>query len=120
MYYRPAFVRAVFGTGTPVVLIIENGRPLSLGWLADKMPAIIQAWLPGEDVVQLYINDVFASVARPVRELRGFGRIALEPGESMTVEFKLPVEALGFCDKDMRFAIEPGIFTVMVGRSWRV
>ncbi len=72
---------------------------------------------PGEEVVQLYINDIFASVTRPVKELKGFRRIALEPGETGTVQFELPVETLGFYDQDMRFTVEPGAFKVMVGRS---
>ena len=71
----------------------------------------------GEEVVQLYINDVVASITRPVKELKGFKRIALEPAETRTVEFELPTEALGFYDKDMEFTVEPGVFKVMVGRS---
>lgn len=74
---------------------------------------------PGEEVVQLYINDISASVTRPVKELKGFRRIALEPGETGTVQFELPVETLGFYDQDMRFTVEPGAFKVMVGRSSR-
>lgn len=213
-------VKSIFETGTPIVLIIADGRPLTLGWIIDKIPAIIQAWLPGEEggnaiadvlfgdyspggklpvsipekvgqvpvyyghkpsgarsqfwgdyietstnpvfefgyglsyttfkfsnlriepiqvttqakisirvditntgnrvgeeVVQLYINDISASITRPVKELKGFRRIALKPRETMTVKFELPVETLGFYDKDMRFTVEPGIFRVMVGRS---
>ena len=213
-------VRAIHETGTPVILILVDGRPLVLGWIVEKIPAIIEAWLPGEEggnavadvlfgdynpggklpisfpanvgqipvyyghkpsagrsqfwgdyvdastspafefgyglsyttfnftnlriepkrvaltgktsvkvdikntgskageeVVQLYINDVFAKITRPVKELRGFKRIALEPSETKKVEFELPTEALGFYDKDMKFTIEPGIFKVMIGRS---
>jgi beta-glucosidase len=213
-------VRAIYETGTPVVLILVDGRPLALGWIIEKIPAIIEAWLPGEEggnavadvlfgdynpggklpisfpekvgqvpvyyghkpsgarsqlwgnyvdagtspafefgyglsytifnfsnlriepkrvrltgktsikvdientgnrageeVVQLYINDVVASITRPVKELRGFKRIALEPGETKTMEFELPTETLGFYDKDMKFTVEPGVFKVMVGRS---
>jgi len=71
----------------------------------------------GEEVVQLYINDTFASITRPVKELKGFQKISLEPRETMTVEFELPVDTLGFYDKDMKYTVEPGIFKVMVGRS---
>jgi len=213
-------VRAIYETGTPVVLILVDGRPLVLGWIIEKIPAIIEAWLPGEEggnavadvlfgdynpggklpisfpaqvgqipvyyghkpsacrsqfwgdyvdasispafefgyglsyttfdfsnlrmepnrltligktsvkvdientgsrageeVVQLYVNDVVASITRPVKELRGFKRIALEPGETKTVEFKLHTEMLGFYNKDIKFTIEPGIFKVMIGRS---
>jgi beta-glucosidase len=213
-------VRAVYETGTPVVLVLVDGRPLALGWIIEKIPAIIEAWLPGEEggnavadvlfgdynpggklpisfpakvgqipvyyghkpsgarsqfwvdyvdastspafefgyglsyttfkfsnlrvepnrvpltgkisvkvdventgnrageeVAQLYINDAVANITRPVKELKGFKRIALESGETRTVEFELPAEALGFYGKDMEFTVEPGVFKVMVGRS---
>lgn len=213
-------VRAVYETGTPIVLVLVNGRPYTLKWIAEKIPAIIEAWMPGEEggtaladvlfgdynpggklpmtfpqkegqipiyyaqkpsgkkspvwgdyvdgsarplyefgyglsyttfefsdlsispakipangevtikvtvkntgklagdeVVQLYTNDVIASVTRPVKELKGFQRIHLEPGESGTVEFNLPAGFLAFYNLDMRRLVEPGVFKVMVGRS---
>ena len=213
-------VKAIYETGTATILILVDGRPLALGWIIEKIPAIIEAWLPGEEggnavadalfgnynpsgklpisfpekvgqvpvyyshkpsgarsqlwgdyvdastrptfefgyglsyttfklsnlviepkrapltgkisikvdientgnrsgeeIVQLYINDVVASITRPVKELKGFKRIALEPGETKTVEFELPIETLGFYDKDMKLTVEPGMFKVMVGRS---
>ena len=213
-------VKAIYETGTATILILVDGRPLALGWIVEKIPAIIEAWLPGEEggnavadalfgnynpsgklpisfpekvgqvpvyyshkpsgarsqlwgdyvdastrptfefgyglsyttfklskltiepkrvpltgkisikvdientgnrsgeeIVQLYINDVVASITRPVKELKGFKRIALEPGETKTVEFELPIETLGFYDKDMKLTVEPGMFKVMVGRS---
>ena len=213
-------VKAVYETGTPIVVILVNGRPYTLAWIAEKIPAIIEAWLPGEEggnavadvlfgdynpggklplsfpekigqipvyyghkpsgarsqlwgdyvetstspifefgyglsyttfkfsrlriepnqvplggkvsikvdientgtrageeVVQLYINDRVASITRPVKELKGFKRIALEPAETKTVEFELSTELLGFYNKDMKLIVEPGVFKVMVGRS---
>jgi len=213
-------VKAIYETGTPVVLVLVNGRPYTLGWMAAKIPAIIEAWLPGEEggraladvlfgdynpggklpvsfpekvgqipvyyghkpsggksfmwgnyvdggtkplfefghglsyttfefsdleikpekvplqgevtirldvkntgaragdeVVQLYINDVVASVTRPVKELKGFERVHLQPGEQRTVEFILPTDLLAFYDKNMQRAVEPGMFKVMVGSS---
>jgi beta-glucosidase len=213
-------VKAIYETGTPTILVLIDGRPLALGWIAEKIPAILEAWLPGEEggtavadvlfgnynpsgklpisfprkvgqipvyyahkpsgarsqlwgdyvdastspafefgyglsyttfkfsnleikpnlvpltgkisirctientghrageeVVQLYINDVVASITRPVKELKGFKRIALKPAETRTVEFELRSETLGFYDKDMKFIVEPGMFKVMVGRS---
>ncbi len=213
-------VEAVYQTGTPVVLILLNGRPLTLGWMKEKIPAIVMAWLPGEEggnaiadvlfgdynpsgklpvtfpqapgqiplyyshkpsgarsqlwgeytdlstapafefghglsytsfqltnlqiepakitkngtvritvdvtntgkmageeIVQLYISDVVASVTRPVKELKGFKRIALEPSETKTVVFELPVASLAFHNEYMQHVIEPGIFEVMVGHS---
>jgi beta-glucosidase len=65
--------------------------------------------------VQLYIRDEVSSVTRPVKELRGFERIPLKPGETRTVTFKLGTEALQFYNRDMKRVVEPGKFTVMVG-----
>jgi beta-glucosidase len=213
-------VRAVYETGKPVVLVIVDGRPLALGWMADKIPAIVMAWKPGEEggnavadvlfgdynpggklpvtfprsagqvpiyygirpsggksqfwgdytdlpvtpqyefgfglsyttfelsnlrvsparvkadgtviikadvkntggrqgdeVVQLYINDVVSSLTRPVLQLKGFSRLSLQPGQTATVEFALPVKELAYYDIDMKLAVEPGIFKVMVGTS---
>ncbi|MFQ6095112.1 MAG: glycoside hydrolase family 3 N-terminal domain-containing protein [Candidatus Bathyarchaeia archaeon] len=71
----------------------------------------------GDEVVQLYIRDVVASVSRPVKELRGFKRISLEPGEKRTVTFTLSMDQLAFYDRHMRLVVEPGTFEVMVGAS---
>jgi beta-glucosidase len=217
-------VRAVQNTGTPTVVVLINGRPLTIGWIADHVPAILEAWFagtqgghaiadalfgdinpggklpvtfprvvgqvpiyyshlntgrpasradrytskyidapvtplfpfghglsytrfqlsdlrlsargiptdgcldvsvavenvgdrPGDEVVQLYIHDVAASVARPVQELRGFERVALRPDEKRTVRFQLTPRALGLYDRRMRFVVEPGEFRVIVGTS---
>jgi beta-glucosidase len=213
-------VKAIYETGTPMILVIVDGRPLALDWMADKIPAILEAWLPGEEggnavadvlfgdynpggklpisfprkvgqipvyyahkpsgarsqlwgdyvdsstspafefghglsyttfklsnlkiqpkqvkrtgkisvkvdiqntgkrsgeeVVQLYINDVVASITRPIKELKGFKRIMVEPGQTKTVEFKLLAETLGFHDKNMKLTVEPGMFKIMVGQS---
>lgn len=217
-------VKAIYETGVPVVEILMNGRPLSISWSVDHIPAIIEAWFPGiqaghaiadvifgdynpggklpvtfprtvgqvpiyynhkntgrppsptdrwtskyldvhytplfpfghglsytkfkysdleispreveredqikvkvkvknigsiegDEVVQLYINDVVASVTRPVKELKGFKRITLKPGEEKTVEFTLTLDMLSFLNQDMRRIVEPGLFKVMVGSS---
>ncbi len=215
-------VKAICDTGTPVVIVLVDGRPLALDWMAEKIPAIIEAWLPGEEggkavaevlfgdynpggklpvtfprnsgqipvyyahkpsgarsqlwgdyvdcsttpafdfghglsyttfklsnlkiepkrvplggkisvkvdientgarsgeeVVQLYVNDVVASITRPVKELKGFKRIGLKPAEKKTVEFELKVNKLGFHDLDLKYTIEPGMFKIMVGNSSR-
>jgi len=214
--------KAIHETGTPVVVILVNGRPYTLGWIAEKATAIIEAWMPGEEggravadvifgdynpggklpvsfpdktgqipvyyghkpsgrrsslwgdyvdgsagplyefgyglsyttfefsdlsikpdkvrstgtvsikvkvkntgsmagneVVQLYINDIVASVTRPVKELKGFDRIHLQPGEERAVEFHLTADLLSFYNKKMEYVVEPGVFKVMVGRSSR-
>lgn len=216
-------LKAVHNTGTPVVLVLINGRSLAIPWAAEHIPAIVEAWLPGEkggtavadilfgdynpsgklsvtfprhsgqlpvyynympskqewidhhwaaayadmpptplwefgfglsytsfeysnlrispektglhgtikvnadienvgeregsEVVQLYIKDVISSVTRPVKELKGFEKVRLMPGEKKTVTFTLKHEALGFYNRHLEFVTEPGSFEVMVGSS---
>ena len=69
----------------------------------------------GDEVVQLYIRDDVSSVTRPVKELRGFRRITLNPGETKTVEFTLGPDELSFLNRDMHRVVESGTFTIMVG-----
>jgi len=71
----------------------------------------------GDEVVQLYIRDVAASVTRPVKELRGFQRITLQPGEKRQVEFVLGSEQLGFYNRELKWVVEPGEFKVMAGSN---
>jgi beta-glucosidase len=213
-------VQAVYETGTPTVVVLLNGRPLAIPWIAAHIPAILEAWLPGEaggaaiadvlfgdynpggklpitlpravgqipihynhkpsggrsqwygdyvstsarplfpfgyglsytcftldnlriepqqveaagrvhvsvdventgerpgdEVVQLYVHLDGRSVTRPVKELKGFKRITLEAGEKHTVTFTLAVSQLGFYDRAMTLAVEPGAVGVMVGSS---
>jgi beta-glucosidase len=217
-------VKALQATGKPVVVVLMNGRPLTINWIAQNTPAILETWfggtqagnaiadvlfgdvnpggkLPvtfpravgqeplyynhmntgrppdannkysskyldvpwtplfafgyglsytqfqlsnlrlsqrtirpdgrltvsvdvtntgkraGDEVVQLYIRDVAASVTRPVRELKGFQRVTLRPGEKRMVEFTLTPALLGLYNREMRFVVEPGDFKVMVGTS---
>ncbi len=213
-------LRAVHGTGTPTVLVLINGRPLSIRWAAENVPAIVEAWLPGEqgghavaevlfgdynpsgrlpvtvprhvgqlpvyynhsftkarslagrgyvdmparplwpfgyglsytrfeysdlqivppriwpdgtlrigarvknagdrageEVVQLYLSDVVSSVTRPVKQLRGFRKISLQPGEQKSVEFTLTREDLELLDRNLKPVVEPGRFEVMLGAS---
>jgi beta-glucosidase len=217
-------VKAIQATGKPYVVVLMNGRPLSINWLAENAPAILEAWFPGteaghaltdvlfgdvnpggklpvtfprtvgqeplyynhvntgrppdpnnhysskyidvpftplfifghglsyttfrlsnlslsatrinasgqlevtvdventgsrvgDEVVQLYTRDVAASRTRPVKELKGFQRVTLQPGERRTLRFTLAAEQLGFYDQNMRFIVEPGAFKLMVGTS---
>ncbi len=209
-------LRAVYATGTPTIVVLINGRPLSIRWASDNIPAIVEAWMCGEqggnavadvlfgdynpsgrlpisvprhsgqfpfyynhsatkngakyidmpatplyefgfglsyttyeygnlsilpeeinkegeveitldvintgtirgdEVVQLYINDIISSTSRPVKELKGYEKISLEPGEKKTVKLKLLPEDLSLYDRDMNFVVEPGIFQVLVGSS---
>lgn len=69
----------------------------------------------GVEVAQLYVRDPVASVGRPVRELKGFERVSLAPGETKTVSFTLDETALGFYDNDLNYHVEPGEFIVFAG-----
>jgi beta-glucosidase len=71
----------------------------------------------GKEVVQLYIHDVAASLARPVKELKGFELIDLKKGETKTVTLTLTEKELGFYDNNGNYLVEPGIFKVRVGGS---
>ena len=71
----------------------------------------------GDEVVQLYIRDVASTVTRPVRELKGFTRVSLAPGETRQVEFVLTAAELGFYDRDLTYVVEPGDLEVFVGTS---
>ena len=73
--------------------------------------------MTGTTVAQLYIRDKVASTTRPVRELKGFERVTLEPGASAEVEFIITADDMAFCREDMKFAQEPGEFGVWVGES---
>jgi beta-glucosidase len=73
--------------------------------------------IAGDEVVQLYICDEYASIPRPVKELKGYARLTLQPGESRSVTFQLPVDQLAFYDEDLNLVVEPGTFKVMIGSS---
>ncbi|HEU4933421.1 MAG TPA: glycoside hydrolase family 3 N-terminal domain-containing protein [Pyrinomonadaceae bacterium] len=217
-------VQAIHATGKPTIVVLVNGRPLSIGWIVNNAPAILESWMggseagnaiadilfgdvnpgaklpvtfprtvgqvpiyynhmntgrppeaenrytskyydwpwtplfpfgyglsyttfklsnlqlslprikatgkvtvtvdvensgrrAGDEVVQLYIRDPVASMTRPVKELKGFQRISLQPGEKRKVEFVLGPEHLGFWNREMRYVVEPGEFRVMVGAN---
>ncbi|HWR52104.1 MAG TPA: glycoside hydrolase family 3 C-terminal domain-containing protein, partial [Bryobacteraceae bacterium] len=218
-------IKAVHATGTPTIVVLINGRPLSTRWAAEHVPAIVEAWFPGEmggaavadvlfgdvnpsgrlpvtvprhvgqlpayynhdrgrehwmkhswaknapyvglpatplypfghgltyttfeysglevspiavsesgaveiaftvkntgqregrEVAQVYIRDAVSSVVRPVKELKGFEKVVLEPGEQKRITVRIPVSELAFYDRSMRRVVEPGRFEVQVGGS---
>ena len=217
-------VQAIHATGKPTIVVLVNGRPLSIGWAVNNVPAILESWMggsqsgnaiadilfgdvnpsaklpvtvpravgqvpiyynhmntgrppeaenrytskyydlpwtplypfgyglsyttfkisnlqlsapripasgkltvsveventgrrAGDEVVQLYIRDLVASMSRPVKELKGFQRVSLQPGEKRRVEFVLGQEHLGFWNRELRYVVEPGEFRVMVGSN---
>jgi beta-glucosidase len=217
-------VKAVHAAGKPTIVVLINGRPPTIGWIVDNVPAVLEAWMggteagnaiadvlfgevnpggklpvtfprtvgqvpiyynhmntgrppvadsrynskyldvawtpqfpfgfglsytqfkisnlelgsptmgptdrlkvsvevtntgkrAGDEVVQLYIRDLAASMTRPVKELKGFQRVTLNPGETRRVEFTLGPEQLGFYNREMKYVVEPGEFKVMVGSN---
>jgi beta-glucosidase len=73
----------------------------------------------GEEVVQMYVRDIVSSVTRPAKELKGFKKISLKPGESMTVALTISPEHLSFTNIEKEYVVEPGDFEIMVGNSSR-
>ena len=73
----------------------------------------------GDEVVQLYIRDVLASVAQPVMALEGFRRVRLKPGQSTEVAFTIGPRELRLLDANLNWVVEPGAFRIMVGASSR-
>jgi beta-glucosidase len=70
-----------------------------------------------DEVVQLYVRDLVGNVTRPVRELKGFKRVRLEPGQTVTVSFELHTDDLAFFGRDNSLMTEPGVFHLWVGGS---
>jgi len=73
----------------------------------------------GAEVVQMYVRDCVSSVTRPVKELKGFQKVSLRPGETQTVALDITPESLAFYDLQMKYVVEPGEFEIMVGNSAR-
>lgn len=71
----------------------------------------------GEEIVQLYVHDITASVTRPVKELKGFSKVALKAGETKQVKFEISEKELAFYDLDMNYTAEPGVFKLWVASS---
>jgi beta-glucosidase len=217
--YQEDLIKAVYETGIPTVVILINGRPLSTRWTSEHVPAILEAWLPGErggeavadilfgdcnpsghlaisvprhsgqlpiyydfkpakasrmgrgyvdmpatplypfghglsytkfdysnlrlkpeqlrpegqlevsvdvknsgeregdDVIQLYLHHVTGSVATPVKQLKGFQRVALKPGDLKTITFTLTPEELALLNQDMHWVVELGALDILIGAS---
>ena len=102
-----------FEYGQPVASSKTMGKTLKV-----KVPVTNTGKVAGAEVVQLYIHDVEASVDRPVKELKGFDKVYLEPGQTKTVEFVIDREALSFFDADKHeWVAEPGEFKALVAAS---
>lgn len=75
--------------------------------------------IPGDEIVQLYISDKYSSITRPVKELKGFKRVSLKPGESKVISFDLDRFAFAYYDSEMKYIVEEGEFNIFVGNSSR-
>ena len=91
---------------------VRIGEPLTIRAVVTNTGKV-----PADEVAQLYVQDLVGSVTRPVRELKGFQRIRLDPGERQEVAFKLEPGALAFHGRDMRLVTEPGDFHAWIGGS---
>jgi beta-glucosidase len=112
-----------FGHGLSYTTFEYSNLRLSSDQLApDKTLTILvditnSGPVSGDEVVQLYIQDVQASVPRPIKDLKGFKRLTLKSAETKTVAFELSLNQLGFYDEAMNFVIEAGPLNIMVGAS---
>ena len=96
---------------------LDKERVLPTETITVSVKITNQSDMVGTEIVQLYLSDRYASRTRPVQELAGFIRVALEPGESRMVSFRVQPSQLAFLDKDMRWKIEKGAVDVRVGSS---
>lgn len=112
-----------FGHGLSYTTFQYNGLKLSSAQMKMNGTVTVSVEVKntgsrrGAEVVQLYIRDDYSSVTRPVKELKGFKKIWLEPGQSQTVSFVINKEMLSFYDTNMKWVAEPGDFTLMVGTA---
>ncbi|WP_246223512.1 glycoside hydrolase family 3 N-terminal domain-containing protein, partial [Fulvivirga kasyanovii] len=110
-----------FGYGLSYTTFTYNGLKLSKTEVTGNDSLEVEVTVEntgeyaGEEVVQLYIQDLVGSVTRPVKELKGFKKISLKPGESQVVKFTINPDDLKFYTRDMSFKAEPGDFMVTVG-----
>jgi beta-glucosidase len=123
MYYTGAPLWA-FGHGLSYTTFAYSNLQLSATQITDIGQLTVSATVTntgtraGDEVVQLYVHDVSASVTRAIKELKGFKRISLNPGASQVVTFTLPASELAFWSTSQHaFYVEPGQFQVMVGSS---
>lgn len=121
-YYHPIVMENPrplyeFGYGLSYSTYVYNNLQTS-GFEKDVLEVSVDVTnvgaMAGEEIVLLYMRDDYASVTRPVKELKAFTRVALEPGETKTVQLQVHKEQLALWGRDNRWVVEPGTFTVMV------
>ncbi|MFN0216587.1 MAG: glycoside hydrolase family 3 N-terminal domain-containing protein [Saprospiraceae bacterium] len=115
-----------FSYGQPKVEVLNSGGDFKSP--PDSYTALLTVTvslkntgkLPGEEVAQLYVRDLVGSVTRPVKELKGFQKVMLQPGETRELKFTLSEKDLSFYRRDMTFGMEPGEYEIMVGGNSEV
>ena len=71
----------------------------------------------GEEIVQIYVRDVTAQMVRPVKELKGYRKVSLEPQQTVRVQIPVKLSALGYFDQNMQYIVEPGLFRIFAGAN---
>ena len=96
---------------------VDNNSPKASDVVTVKIPVTNTGNREGMETVQLYVNDIVSTVATPIQQLKGFKKISLKPGETQTVELKLPMKELALFNKQMEEVVEPGEFELQIGSS---
>ena len=99
--------------------LVSNTSPKGLTKISVSTTVTNTGTVTGKEVVQLYIRDRVGSVTRPVKELKSFKKISLEPGEKKTISFDITTDDLKFYDNNLRYDWEPGTFDIMIGGNSR-
>lgn len=107
-----SYTSFAFGAPTLSAGTIRSGAGVTV-----RVPVTNTGKLAGDEVVQVYLRDDVSTVTRPVKELVGFKRVSLRPGETRQVTIAIRPDAFGLWDRDMKFVTEPGTFTLMTGPS---
>lgn len=98
-------------------LSIDDKNAQVNGWVDVNLTLENSGKVYGEEVVQFYVRDSFASTTRPVKELKGFKRVALEPGKKVHIRWRLPVNMLAYYDQNMNYIVDSGEIKLMVGSA---
>ncbi len=127
--YKSAYIdapntpRYAFGHGLSYTTFKYDGLKISQPSMRAGQTVQVQLTVTntgqraGEEVVQLYLRDLVASVARPLKELKDFKKLSLKPGETQTVTFVVDKDKLAFYNRKLEWAAEPGEFQLMVGSA---
>ncbi|GMA62997.1 beta-glucosidase BglX [Alicyclobacillus fastidiosus] len=114
-----------FGFGLSYTTFSYGEVNLSAEYVTEEEPLIVSVEVTntgrveGEEVIQLYIRDMVGSVVRPLKELKGFQKISLRPGETKNIEFRITVDQLSYYHPDLQYKSDLGAFSVFVGPNSR-